>query len=303
MKQEKPSIFRRFNNAIYRIIDKMTFLSNPLLKSLFQIGVTIVFMAGLICLVYFANIPNPNMILITGLVIFSSIFGWEGAAVSSIMMIVYSMFFFSTDHSFFDYTKQNLYKLIVIIIGCVLSSFFICVFRRNIKDEREDLLKRNEKLSDSIVIDALTGVKNRYGFRSDIENFVGKDIIFMIMDIDNFKEINDTYGHLGGDRILTNFAGDVVDIFGHENTYRYGGDEFIVISPDEDLESFEKQLDNLKKLLGTNMRQNIKFSAGFVSGKLTEKVAYQKMLKEADKNLYASKNSGKDCYKGSKFQG
>ena len=124
----------------------------------------------------------------------------------------------------------------------------------------------------------------------------------MILDIDNFKEINDRYGHQKGDKILVVFARQVQEMFGKDKTYRYGGDEFLVLSKEDDLNSFTNKLEEFKKLLETKKDNIVKFSAGFVSGTLDQELNYSALLKEADNNLYSSKNSGKDRFIGSELK-
>lgn len=100
-------------------------ISNPVLYQVVAVSISLTLMILLTLLVYFANIPNPNMILIAGLVIVTSLFGLVSGIFSGLEMILYSMFFFSTDHSFFVFNQTNLYKLIVIIIGVIICVAFI----------------------------------------------------------------------------------------------------------------------------------------------------------------------------------
>ena len=302
MDNQKIPWFRRLTNRAYSVVDGISFLHNPYIKVLSKVLITSIIMVGLILIVYFTAVPNPNMILITGLVACSALFGWSGAIVSTLAMVIYSMFFFSIDHSFFRYTTPNLQKLIVIVCGCVVSATFVAIFRRSIRDRRLELLDKYEHLEASVNIDALTGVKNRHGFRNDIKEYGGKKVILMILDIDNFKEINDRYGHQKGDKILVVFARQVQEMFGKDKTYRYGGDEFLVLSKEDDLNSFTNKLEEFKKLLETKKDNIVKFSAGFVSGTLDQELNYSALLKEADNNLYSSKNNGKDRFIGSELK-
>ena len=106
-----------------------------------KIILTVVIMFTLILLVYQFNIPNPNMILIAGLVLCSALFGFGGGIVAAIIMFGYSLFFFSTDHSFFAYTDINAYKLLVIIIGAFLCCAFVG-FVKHSRDKAEERLRR-----------------------------------------------------------------------------------------------------------------------------------------------------------------
>lgn len=140
MKEQKIPPFRHFLNKIYSFIDRIAILRNPYIKVLAKILITSIIMLGLIFIVYFTAVPNPNMILIAGLVVCSALFGWSAAIVSTLAMVIYSMFFFSINHSFFNYTTPNLQKLIVIVCGCVVSASFVALFRRTVRDRRLELL-------------------------------------------------------------------------------------------------------------------------------------------------------------------
>lgn len=91
-----------------------------------KIVITIVIMAVLILLVFYFNIPNPNMILIAGLVLCSALFGYGGGIVAATIMFGYTLFFFSTDHSFTQFTPQNMQKVIVSVIGIVADMLLVC---------------------------------------------------------------------------------------------------------------------------------------------------------------------------------
>ena len=95
-----------------------------------KIIITIVIMAALILLVYFFNIPNPNMILIAGLVLCSALFGYGGGIVAAIIMLGYTLFFFSTDNNFIRFTPQNLQKVIVSVVGIVADMLFVCALKK-----------------------------------------------------------------------------------------------------------------------------------------------------------------------------
>jgi diguanylate cyclase (GGDEF)-like protein len=80
--------------------------------------------------------------------------------------------------------------------------------------------------------DTLTGLGNRTCLMRDLENLIREERTFSVlfMDLDRFKQINDEYGHMTGDRYLKHFAGIIKEMF-HEKgrAYRFGGDEFIVL--------------------------------------------------------------------------
>jgi diguanylate cyclase (GGDEF)-like protein len=113
---------------------------------------------------------------------------------------------------------------------------------QDVSDRRkaELALKESERLYRELSItDGLTGLYNsRYFFgraREEIErcNRYASPLSLILMDVDNFKNFNDTYGHIDGDRVLAELS-DVIreGIRGVDSAYRYGGEEFIVIFPE-----------------------------------------------------------------------
>lgn len=95
-----------------------------------KIVITTLIMAALILLVFYCDIPNPNMILIAGLVLCSALFGYGGGIVAAVIMLGYTLFFFSTDHSFTQFTPQNTQKVIVSIFGIVVDMLLVCELKR-----------------------------------------------------------------------------------------------------------------------------------------------------------------------------
>ena len=78
--------------------------------------------------------------------------------------------------------------------------------------------------------DELTGLLNCEALREDFEQYFGKALCVMSCDIDQFKFYNDTYGHIRGDEILSVVSRLFQKHFGYNGVYRYGGDEFLIIS-------------------------------------------------------------------------
>ena len=110
-----------------------------------ELLISAVMMLVLILIVVHFNVPNPNMILIAGLVVSAAIFGYNGGLLAGGLMLLYSMYFFSTDHNFVSYTTVNLEKLIVILIGITVVLLFVCELKRSSMrafNEIDDLTQR-----------------------------------------------------------------------------------------------------------------------------------------------------------------
>ena len=105
-----------------------------------------ILMVVLIAFVYNFNIPNPNMILIAALVLSTSIGGTVPGVICAALMLGYSLFFFSTDHSFFQFTEINLHKIIVISLGVFINFFSVAILKKNRDRTGNQLKKTNDKL-------------------------------------------------------------------------------------------------------------------------------------------------------------
>ena len=127
----------------------------------------------------------------------------------------------------------------------------------------------------------------------------------MMMDVDFFKEYNDTFGHRYGDEILKKISQNLLKIYGIGNCYRYGGDEFLVIgdfSKIEDIKAKDWQLRQaLEKMEILDINLTINISVGYCYGKALTKDELEGMIHLADHNLYKVKNHGRCGIDGSRY--
>ncbi|MBI9097216.1 MAG: diguanylate cyclase [Spirochaetaceae bacterium] len=167
-----------------------------------------------------------------------------------------------------------------------------------------ELQQKTETLEKMTITDSLTGAYNhRYLFQrlgEIISNAARQKHEFsvLLLDIDRFKSINDTYGHPMGDEVLRILSQQFMtecreyDIFG-----RYGGEEFMLIMPDTQLEEALILSDRMRMEFfstvfpGMEVDQRISFSGGLIqwSGESS-----QELLKKVDELLYSAKNSGRN---------
>jgi diguanylate cyclase (GGDEF)-like protein len=162
--------------------------------------------------------------------------------------------------------------------------------------ENAKLINRIEIIS---LIDPLTEVYNRRGFFKYVtDNAIGTIIIF---DIDDFKKINDTYGHQFGDKVLSKTVKICMSNLRNGDIFaRYGGDEFVIYLPETTKIEAEKIVSRIDNEFSNNP---IKSDKGIVRIKLTfgiseisDKTTLENALKHADINLYKAKNSDEYFY-------
>jgi diguanylate cyclase (GGDEF)-like protein len=123
----------------------------------------------------------------------------------------------------------------------------------------------------------------------------------LLVDIDNFKKVNDQYGHDEGDRVLVAFAGLLQELFPNENLFRLGGDEFAIILRDMQDPIMPKQYaGQLLEGFNTNIARqfshtDISLSIGIAMDG-DEDGDFGELFKKADIALYDSKKAGKNTY-------
>ncbi len=270
-------------------------------------------MIALTAAVYFFRIPNPNMILIAGLTVCTTLYGYIPGILCGAEMIGYSLYFFSVGHSFVNFTSENLLKVMIITIGVALNVAFIGRLKsrhdrvlNRLEEYNSDLLEDNLSLREATVTDPLTKLKNRYALRRDFDRCFGRFIHVMMMDLDDFKGVNDTYGHEAGDELLRETGVVLRESFGNDSCYRYGGDEFIVICTDITEEHFRERIEEITEgffaLHPGGSEKHVRFSAGYVYGKFAREDDLRHMLRQADELLYQSKQRGKGTALGAEYR-
>ncbi len=182
------------------------------------------------------------------------------------------------------------------------------VMRVDVQEAQNEIKKLREELEKStelVRIDPLTGVLNRKGMDESLEKFeqimkrTGNPYCVALLDIDNFKKLNDTLGHHVGDKALIHLAKVVKSGIRPQDTLaRYGGEEFVVILDNSDINFAVNVMVRIQRELTKQMFESddqkilITFSCGVALMKLDEKP--QDCLVRADQAMYLAKKTGKN---------
>jgi len=125
----------------------------------------------------------------------------------------------------------------------------------------------------------------------------GYSLTVTIFDIDDFKKINDTYGHVVGDKILKEIADKVNSNLRKRDIFcRYGGEEFVILSIHTTLNEAEQLCNRIKSAISTIAVENTNVTCSFGVAEFdpTRDIDFNHLIKRADSALYVSKNTGKD---------
>lgn len=215
----------------------------------------------------------------------------------------------STDTIFFDLQAkiykegqkaQNLKLLFSIILLALISILALIVAIKNSKINR-----LNKDLEEISIKDPLTDVYNKRHFYNVLEKFSEeqKYITFIMIDIDYFKAFNDNYGHLKGDEVLIKVSKILESTFSKDYVFRYGGEEFAIVSEG----NLKETLLSISILRDKLYKENIKhefseasdrvtLSIGIKCGKIASKEDVEQIITDADERLYKSKTNGRNRY-------
>lgn len=189
----------------------------------------------------------------------------------------------------------------MVITSLILFSFSYSVAHQNLHD-RETIKNLSKMYETQANTDELTGLYNRRYFNNFLKLAISTlgdtgNLHIAMLDIDDFKVVNDKYGHPFGDTVLQRFAKILKKIESEGATAcRYGGEEFLLLIPKKDraeaLHIVEKIIETVWAQIQIGENGFVTASAGFVT--CTENMSYNELLQEVDKRLYAAKAAGKN---------
>jgi diguanylate cyclase (GGDEF)-like protein len=202
---------------------------------------------------------------------------------------------------------------------------------RELAERNDDLQQAIEKLELASVTDSLTGLRNRRYLVNTIENDLAlvdrfneerrkdpvraaanlqPDFLFLMFDLDGFKEINDSYGHAAGDLVLLQVRDILESVCRRSDTViRWGGDEFLLIARHTSRETAERLAERIRSTveahefhIGRDEKKHLTCSIGFayypfVAGQPSQ-LTWEQIVVVADRALYAAKNSGRNTWVG-----
>ena len=170
------------------------------------------------------------------------------------------------------------------------------------KDSTDRLLNEHT-LKDLASKDPLTGLLNRRAGEQlliqydDYRKYHGKPVCLIMLDIDNFKKINDTFGHGVGDEVLKIISNTLLNEARYsDNVIRWGGEEFLIIVPDATLKETSVLTERIRKSIYDQVITEVgKVTASFGIAELLSSETTASLINRADKALYKAKLSGKNC--------
>jgi len=233
-----------------------------------------------------------------------------GIAMSLFQFIVLIFLFWTkTGNSLlqFEYTASFMMRFPLLYFAFFMVGIFFEYIR---SATQKELVETREKFEYLSYHDILTGISNRFGFNNDVDEILGRGgehrYALSISDIDDFKHVNDTYGHYSGDIVLKEVAKIFVRNVGDNGKVsRWGGEEFAVLFTDGEKaqEICEKILNEVRaREFDFNARKcRVTISTGLLSFNTGDNNEIARIFTTADANLYNAKNTGKNKIVASKL--
>lgn len=207
-----------------------------------------------------------------------------------------------------DVVQEVMRETRIIQLNAVRSRDELQATRRKVEETEKrinELQSELDKASTLVRHDQLTGVLNRRGLEEAFEKEASRaqrrktPLCVGLLDIDNFKKLNDSLGHDAGDAALIHLATVIKETMRPQDTCaRFGGEEFIILLPDTPLDDAQKALVRLQReltkrfFLHNNEKQLITFSAGVTELKAEDNQG--SVMKRADEAMYSAKKTGKN---------
>ncbi len=195
------------------------------------------------------------------------------------------------------YTIEGIAPSLFLAINTLAVCLFLIIFSQNMIFT---VIKTEGKLTHQADHDALTGLANRYYMTTYLEHATlsanADQLWIAMLDIDNFKKINDKYGHISGDRVLIALSNLMKNMCYDCTTARWGGEEFLICGKDRSkaLEIMQCLRENVERLIIKKRHEVIQFSisagvAHYIPGQCIDD-----WVIEADRKLYIAKENGKN---------
>ena len=174
---------------------------------------------------------------------------------------------------------------------------------QNIHDNSVELLSALKKYEELALTDSLTGVYNHGGIETELYNAINKrqkseeSVSLMMLDLDYFKKVNDTYGHSAGDITLKTFSKIIKDYVSKENAAvgRWGGEEFVIIAYGRSADQFYEMAEQLRKKVEEYEFPEIgHISCSIGVTELKKDDNFDDAFNRLDKAMYTSKNEGRN---------
>jgi two-component system, cell cycle response regulator len=211
-----------------------------------------------------------------------------------------------------DFARLLFTTGVLLATAMIFGVFFIYpIIRTQVREEdklramAQTLSARSESLEYAALTDSLTGTHNRRYFDDALKEYlrefarIDKPVGLMVLDLDHFKQVNDSHGHDAGDEVLRQVARSLRDLTRyHDVVARLGGEEFAIVAPNMSEEALTRLAERIRRAISAlvvsagNARLRVSVSVGLAVWDGKESV--EEFYRRADKMLYQAKRQGRN---------
>lgn len=207
-----------------------------------------------------------------------------------------------------DILKKKMMIKVTIVVVSIIIIFLIFRVLKHTDELEQKVEERTKELKKLSQMDFLTGINNRGYFMDMSEKYFNialrnkTQIHILSIDIDNFKNINDTFGHQAGDKVIVSFAQTVNELLRNSDLFgRVGGEEFSILlqntSKDGAISFAERIRSNTEEMSVPYENKIIKVTVSIGLATLNDESNIDELLKNSDVALYCAKNEGRNQVK------
>ena len=288
------------------IIASVRFVTD--LSALYLLGIILLVITGVAIMTIAHRAGSVNATLMSSIVLLFMVMPlvpWGLREASIIVGLIYTTFTFSLLSVAGRFEAETLWTVQFLIAASAATAMLTIarntVVRKDDMRTRFELERAHRDLQLISTCDPLTGARNRRFIEQNFDEYAKRShdaqqpVQFALLDIDNFKHFNDTYGHHHGDSILQRLAKVFIESLpGNSHLVRLGGDEFAVLYSGDDFERLVKRcLDHLSTdpyLLEQSDGEPVTVAVGFAVSTSDQVADLTELYKNADKALYEAKD-------------
>lgn len=229
---------------------------------------------------YFSRDKNPKKSVI-----------WVGLSLAIYLTLYFITKFNAPYYTIDEWLEATLFTIHAVLVFVFVASYLVVFLHYALSLEKKIM---NESRTDE-----LTKINNRYGLYDYFDQeIINSNKVLALFDIDDFKKVNDVYGHVTGDIILKRVAEITSSVLKDAFVCRYGGEEFVVVLNEEGDVPFFDRLELLRETVAKEIftDEGKKFYVTITTGavKYNEGISLEEWVELADEKMYSGKNSGKN---------
>ncbi|HUE93239.1 GGDEF domain-containing protein [Pseudomonas sp.] len=240
------------------------------------------------------NLGVNGLFWIYPLILFNFFMVSPGKALIATTLVLVTMVGYGQLHP--ERVFESNYQMISFLVTSMMASTLTYIFAYRTRSQRDQL----QQLA---IQDPLTGARNRRAMNEELRIAAsmrrrhGNSYGVLVMDLDHFKRINDSFGHQAGDQVLVDFVELIKRSSREEDRlFRFGGEEFLLLLPNTAKAGLQAAAHHLQQQLAEHLTSpggTVTMSVGGATLRTSEH--WESMLKRADQRLYRAKNAGRNC--------